>query len=349
MFELRFDERKCVACRTGNCLAKCQYMDIDRDTAKAEMVKIFNGEDSFVLHDCVTCYACEEYCEMGNHPFYLIVERQEEMDIPPLPRPLIKRGVQIGIPFRGEPEIKEVKEPVLSMGVFSELANLVQGRLFEGISFISTDPRKMFHFFCQLMYLHYARTSVIKERLPKIIETIAKHDVKEVIFLHDECYGTFTSYCPAVGIEVPFKSIHLFEYLYHRLKELKDEIKPLNLKVAYQRPCSSRLSSDKLHFVEDIFNLIGADSVKREYVGENALCCAGTIIGQRRKGRRQLAADVQRRNIEDMINAGAQVCVFNCPACWDTLSSLVSKKGIKPIFMSDLCRLAIGEKPEGWG
>jgi len=66
MFELRFDERKCVACRTGNCLAKCQYMDIDRDTAKAEMVKIFNGEDSFVLHDCVTCYACEDVMPARN-------------------------------------------------------------------------------------------------------------------------------------------------------------------------------------------------------------------------------------------------------------------------------------------
>jgi len=96
-------------------------MDIDKDTAKTEIGKIISGEDSFVLHDCVTCYACEEYCPMGNHPFYLIVERQEEMDIPPLPRPLIKRGVQIGIPFRGEPRIEEVGEVALDMGVFADL------------------------------------------------------------------------------------------------------------------------------------------------------------------------------------------------------------------------------------
>ena len=347
MFELKFDERKCSACQTCDCLTKCQYMDLDIDTAKTEMRKIINGEDSFVLHDCVTCYACEEYCKMGNHPFYLIVERQEELDIPPIPYPLIKRGVQLGIPFRGEPQIVEVKEPVVSLGVFSNLAYLTQGKLFEGVSLISTDPRTMFHFFCQLMYLHYARTSVIKERLPGIIETIAKHNVKEVIFFHDECYGTFASYAPAVGIDVPFKSIHLFEYLYNRLKELKDEITPLNLKVAYQRPCSSRLSSDKLHFVNDIFELIGVDS-EREYVDENALCCGGTIVGQRKEGRRQLAADVQNRNIEDMVNAGAEFCVFNCPACYDTLSHLVTKKGIWPIYMSDLCRLAIGEQPAGW-
>jgi len=323
-------------------------MDIDKDTAKTEIQKIINGEDSFVLHDCVTCYACEEYCERGNHPFYLIVERQEELDIPPLPRPLIKRGVQMGIPFRGEPDIFEVSEPVMSMGTFADLLYLAQGRLFEGVSIISADPRKMFHFFCQLMYLHYARTSVIKDRLPNIIETIANHNVKELICFHDECYGTFTSYAPAVGIEVPFKPIHLFEFLYNRLQELKDEIKPLNLKAAYQRPCSSRLSSDKHHFVADIFDLIGVENVKRQYVDQHALCCGGTIMGQRREGSRLRAADVQKRNIEDMVSAGAEVCVFNCPACWDTLAGLVAQRGIRPIYMSDLCRLALGENPAGW-
>jgi Fe-S oxidoreductase len=225
---------------------------------------------------------------------------------------------------------------------------LIQGKLFEGIPVISTDPRKMFHYFCQLMYLHFARSSVIKERLPGVIKTIAKHKVTEVVCFHDECYGTFTSYCPAVNIDVPFKPIHLFEYLYNRLNDLKGEIRPVKLKVAYQRPCSSRLSPDKYHFVQDIFDLIGAESVQRNYVGENALCCGGTIEGQRREGSRKRAADVQKRNIEDMKNAGAEVCVFNCPACYQTLGERVARNGIRPIFMSDLCRLAIGEKPAGW-
>jgi len=347
MYELRFDATTCLSCETNDCLTRCQYMDIDRETAKAEITKIANGEDSFVLHDCVTCYACEEYCPMGNHPFYLIVERQEELDIPPLPRPLIKRGIQTGIPFRGEPEITEATEPALCMGVFSDLMYLIQGKLFEGLSVISMDPRKMFHYFCQLMYLHYARTSVIKERLPGITETIAKHGAREIVFFHDECYGTYTSYCPAVGIDVPFESVHLFEYLYNRLNELNDDIRPLNIKVAYQRPCSSRLSPDKHHFVQDIFDLIGAHSVEREYVDENALCCGGTIQGQRREGSRLRAADVQKRNLEDMVNAGAEVCVFNCPACYNTLAGPVSREGIRPMYMSDLCRLAIGENPAG--
>jgi ferredoxin len=97
-------------------------MDIDRDTAKREILKIAHGEDSFVLHDCVTCYACEEYCPAHNHPFYLVVEKQEKLDVPPLPRPLTQRGINIGVPFRGEPEINEINGRALDMGVFSDLS-----------------------------------------------------------------------------------------------------------------------------------------------------------------------------------------------------------------------------------
>lgn len=344
MFKLQFDENKCLACETHDCLTKCQYMDMDAATAKAEMEKIIQGQPSSVLHDCVTCYACEEYCPMGNHPFYLIVTRQEELDILPLPDPLIKRGVQMAIPFRGEPEISPIRGKALNMGAFSMLTQNVQGRLFEDVTLMSTDSRKMFHYFCQLMYLHFGRISVINERLGQTIQTIAAHGVKEVVHFHDECYGTYTSYASAFGIDVPFTSIHLFEYLYERLNALKDDIKPLNYKVAYQRPCSSRLSPDKHPFVDKIFDLIGVEHVQREFVDENALCCGSTIMGQKREGSRRFCLELQQKNIDDMKRAGAQLCVFNCPACMQTLGKPVAENGIMPIFMSDLCRLAIGEK-----
>jgi len=320
-------------------------MDIDRDAARTEILRIARGEDSFVLHECVTCYACEEYCPMGNHPFYLIVQRQEKLDIPPLPRPLIRRGINMGVPFRGEPAIREINGKALLIAAFADHMFLIQGRIFEGLPVISDDPRKMFHYFCQLMYLHYARESVINERLPKIIDTIAGHNATEVICFHDECYGAYNSYCPAMGIDVPFRTVHFFEFLYNRLLELKDLIRPLNLRVAYQRPCSSRLSPDKHHFVYDICKLIGAEAVPRKYADENAICCGGSIEGQRREGSRKLALELRRLNVSDMKDAGAEVCIFNCPACYHTMCDLLSQEGIKPIYMSDLCRLAIGEQP----
>jgi len=96
MLELKFDKTKCADCKAVSCLVKCQYMDFDRDKAKVEWQKVVNGEDSVVLHDCVTCYSCEEYCPFGNHPFYLIVERQEEKGILPQSRSFgaLQTGIQ---------------------------------------------------------------------------------------------------------------------------------------------------------------------------------------------------------------------------------------------------------------
>ena len=183
-------------------------------------------------------------------------------------------------------------------------------------------------------------TNIIKERLPQVVENFARLGVKEVIFLHDECYGAFAHLAPAYGIEVPFQSIHYYEYLYNRLTDLKDLIRPLNIRAGYQRPCSSRLSADQHHYVKDIMDLIGVDLVEREYQDENALCCGGILSMNYGY---DLAHDVQKRNIDDMKAHGAQVCIFNCPACQSALGDLVAKQGIEPLHMIHLCRRAIGE------
>jgi Fe-S oxidoreductase len=336
MYSLKYDVNVCQTCPTGDCLVKCQYLHLDKETAVAEMVKIGQGEDSFVLNDCVTCYACEEYCRRGNHPFYLITERRQEKGILAAPRAITRQWINIGEP-QGKYRLGKVKERALSFGFMPEFLRWVKGRLFEDVM-----PSYIFgqEFFCNVVYIHFADTAVIKERLPQVVDNFKKLGVKEVVFLHDECYGAFAHLAPAYGIDVPFKAIHYYEYLYHRLTELKELIQPLNIRVAYQRPCSSRLSPDKHHFVRDIMDLIGVDLVEREYQDENALCCGGILSMNYGY---DLAHDVQKRNIDDMAAHGAEYCIFNCPACQTTLGALVAKQGIKPLHMIHLCRKAIGE------
>ncbi len=58
-----------------------------------------------------------------------------------------------------------------------------------------------------------------------------------------------------------------------------------------------------------------------------------------------LADDVQKRNVDDMVKAGAEYCVFNCPYCQLGLEEKLDRRGIKPIHMVDLCKMAIGEEP----
>jgi len=233
--------------------------------------------------------------------------------------------------------VGKVEQRALSYCFLPHFATLVKGKLFDGIAWAVIFGQE---FFCNAVYLHYARASIIKERLPRIIENIKNQGIKELICLHDECYGTFTSLAPAYVMEVPFKPIHYYEYLYNRLKELQSLISPLNIKAAYQRNCSARLCPETDHYVDDIFQLIGVERIKRKHDHEDALCCAEII--RMAKGP-SLADDIQKRNIDDMAAFGAEYCVFNCPACWDSLALKVAKRGIKPIHMIDLCKLAISE------
>ena len=338
MPELKFDKTKCARCEAVSCLVKCQYMDFkDKDKAKQEWQKVINGDDSSVLTACTTCYACEEYCPFGNHPFYLIVEQQEAKGILPAPRPTVTMWVNQCQPV-GRFRVGKIEERALSYCFLPQFNALVKGKLFDGIAWSVIFGQE---FFCNAVYLHYAKLSVIKERLPEIIENIKNQGIKELVCLHDECYGTFTSLASAYGIEVSCKPVHYYEYLYRRLRELEEQIKPLNIKAAYQRNCSARLSPQTDHYVDDILGMLGVERVKREYDRDNALCCAEIF---RMASGPTLADDVQKRNIDDMVKFGAEYCVFNCPACWDSLAHKVAKQGIKPIHMIDLCKLAIGEE-----
>jgi len=340
MNKINFDPNLCAKCETTDCLMKCQYIDFANvEMAKKERIKINSGKDSHVLHDCLTCYACQEYCPNNNNPFYYLVERQEEMGILPAPRPILTEQLRM-MDFKGRIKKQQMNLPVINMCTFPMLVGCIRGNLFKNIStFVGTD------IFCNIMWLHFAKNSVIQERVPKAIDNIMKNfladqDKKEMICFHDECYGTYTSVAKAYNINIPFKPIHLFDYINTRLDELSDSIKPINQIIAYQRPCSNRLIPETDKILDQIFEKIGAQRVQRIYDRENALCCGGVIRAHQRD---EIADDLLNRNIDDMVNIEAKYCVFNCPFCMATMGQEVAEKGIMPILVSDLVQVALGE------
>jgi len=337
MYALKFSEKVCATCPSADCLLKCQYMTFDTKEAHEEMMKVVRGEESRVLHDCVTCYACEEYCKRGNHPFYLISEQREEKGIYTAPRPITNQWINM-TQMQGKQMVGKIEDRALSCCFIPDLAGLGSGEIFKDVASAAAFGAE---FMCPAVHTHFARMSVIKERLPIVIENFKNLGAKEVICLHDECYGTYVSIAPAYGMDVPFKPVYYMDFLLDRMKELKGKITPLNITVAYQRPCSNRLIPDKHHLVKEILDLIGVDMPNREYQDENALCC-GEIL--RSISGYRLADDVQKRNIDDMLSVGAEYCVFNCPACQSATGEKVAKNGLKPVHIIDLCKMAIGEK-----
>jgi Fe-S oxidoreductase len=339
-----FDDSNCNQCENIDCLTRCQWIDFENvEEAREEMFKMIKGEDSRVLSECVTCFACDEMCReyaYDSHPFDLFVNLQEKYDSHEIPPRLIKTMVAQYKPHE-ELRIKDInpEEPVLNKCAFVKShAKHMEGQLFDDLQYVAGRD-----FFCNLMYHHIERDSVIRERVPKIIENIKKQNIKEMICFHDECYGLFASYCPRNDIEVPFEPIHIFEYLYNTLKENKDQIQKLNMKVAYQRNCSNRFIGETDKYVDKILDLIGVERISRNYDRENALCCGGPFP---MLGRKDILRKTQNKNIKDMLEHDAEACVYNCPMCMETLGSKVERKGLKNYLISDLCRMALGEDIE---
>jgi len=340
MIELRWDPEICAECETIDCLMECQYINYSTDKARKERDRLIRGEEAAILRDCVTCYACEEYCPYRNHPFYRIAEAQERLGIHVVPKPIEESQVRMMSPKGLKIDFTEIKGTVIDMCVFPMLQGCIRGPLFENTStFLGNDV------FCNLMYLHFSRSSIIKERLPKVMENIATYlkdcDTDEIVCFHDECYATYTAWAEAYGINPPFRPVHLFEYIHKRLLALRGQIKPLGFKVAYQRSCSARLIPETEHYVNDIFDLIGAERVKRKYDFENALCCGAILESQQRF---DMAESNQDRIVEDMKRSGATFCIFNCPMCFFTLMDKVLKEGMTPMMISDFCQLALGKR-----
>ena len=338
-----FDSSHCANCENIDCMMKCQWIEFENvDAARAEIKKLVNeDEDCRILKDCMLCFACDEYCPYNSHPFDQINELQEKYQSQNI-SPAIGQQSLTMYAAKGEFKVRPIDpgKPVLNKCAFPrQNAKEMSGPMFDNLQSVGG-----LHYFCQLVYQHVAKPSIIKERVPMILDHFKQAGVSketEVICWHDECYGLYTSYCQRNNIEVDFKPVHIYEYVYNYLKEHESEITKLNIKAAYSRNCSNRYVPETDKILDNICELIGVERVARKYDRENAMCCAAAFA---MRGHAKLVRVTQNDNVQDMVDYGAEVCIFNCPMCKETLEKKAAKKGIKSYFISDLARMALGEQ-----
>jgi Fe-S oxidoreductase len=324
---------KCDLC--GDCLVKCLYADYDRDRALSEIKALRNGEKAAILSTCITCCACREYCPTGADPYNLIVRSLEKFDVfSGAKKNLNNRDLAFEI--AGEVVTGEPDKPVLALCVMERRIpqDTLNSRLFKGMGVIKGQD-----YFCLIDYEHVGKESPIERGAQRFIDKLAALN-KDIIFLHDDCYAMVHTKIKDYGIAVPFRYMHLFEYLRDYLRNHHNSIRPLRKRVAYQRPCASRYTPEKDIFLAEIFELIEVERVPRKYDREAALCCGGPIV----HARPALAREIQAKNIDDAITCGAEAIITLCPMCDRILRQPSAVRGLKKIFITDLVRMALGEK-----
>jgi len=328
-----FDRSKCDLC--GECLVKCQYVDFSSEKAREEISKLVMGEPASILKECITCVACNQYCEKGANPFDLINQMQEETSLFKVSDQALQMFTAAEM-MSTEVITGQLGKPVMSLCTVGDLIpGLFEGQLFEGMTFLKGGT-----YFCKIGWIHAGKESPVRNGAQALVDKLAEAGAKEIIFYHDDCYAMTATKVRGYGIEVPFKPVHIIEYLLNYLQDRKDQIKKLNLKIAYQQPCASRYTPWKDKWLDELFHLIGVERVKRRYDRINALCCATPIVATDR----ERASKIKDMNIKDALEAGAEAMVFLCPICFLSLRRRAREAGLKPVHVINLCRLALGEE-----
>ncbi len=243
------------------------WIKADKAQAVEWMKAMMAGQQTPVLHQCITCYACNEICPPKANPFDLIASLQERYNVFNSKEMASIEEVNYAFtkPLTNYPRA----ERVMTTCLFEKThAHLAQGELYD-LPRVGGKP-----YFCWLLFGHWGVESIQKKHAQEMVDRLALTGAKEVVCFHDDCYAMLATLAPGYGIEVPFRPVHLAEYLVGRLRQNRDRIKRLNISIAYQRPCASRHTPEKEHFVDDLFELAGVRRVRRAYDRENALCCA---------------------------------------------------------------------------
>ncbi len=325
-----FDREKCDLC--GECLQKCQNQKFSLEQGKAEFQRLYSGEFSSALENCVTCFGCEENCPKDAHPFDLILEQMEKWGKKPSnDQAILHTEARYVSDQEYQPPF--ISGTVISGCVFPKThPHFFQGPIFENATIL-----KGRHIFCYVLFLHMGDRQVLERRAPHMIANLAKTGAEEIVFFHDDCFALAHNLAPRLGIKVPFRAIHIVEYFRDWLKAHPDRIRRLGIKIAYQRPCASRYSPGKESAVDEIFDLIGVERLERKYDRKSALCCGGAYLASGKS-----AGSLQEKNLRDAQESGAGEMVCLCPICVDMLGPLAQKQSLKLTPLTEIINRALG-------
>jgi Fe-S oxidoreductase len=325
-----FHAERCDFC--GKCLEFCPYVGYDLKRAQGEMKELVAGGTPPIVGSCVTCASCNLVCPTRANPFDLLNERQEKTGALKIPEQAMQNFAKLhSLPT----VVKKGKEgaPVLNLCIVGDMVReLLDNPLFEDLTIVEGAD-----YFCTVGYIHLGRPSPVRKEAERFIDNLAALGAKEVVCFHDDCYTLLTTLAREYGLKVPFRPIHIFEYLYREMLKRKDQIRKTPLKVAYQSPCASRYTQGKDIYLDKLFELLGVERPSRKYERTNALCCGAPLMA-RDKDR---AAEVKKWNIDDAKRAGAEAMVFLCPMCYLNLRKLSRDSGMDAVFITELCKKAL--------
>ena len=338
-----FNASLCNEC--GDCLVQCPYVEYTREQAIRQILALKSGDNADILSQCITCMACNEYCEKGANPYDLICVMQERHAVRLIPEEMVDFIDETAAEMPNDIITGDPEKPVLSLCIMEPAypAGITDSKMFQGLTLVKGSD-----YYSSIVCLHAGFESRVKARAQRFIDNLARLSQREIIFMHNDCYVLAAQKASEYGIPVPFTPVNIVQYMAGYLSRNPESITSLGKKIAFQRPCISRYIPEEEKWLDEFFSLIGVERTARKYDRKNALCCAAGFAEMNP----ERALPIIDKNVSDAKSFGADAMVFLCPNCYWLMSCKCEERDMPSIFITDLCRMALGELPFGsrpWG
>ncbi len=346
----------CAEC--GECLVNCRYMKLGREEAITEIKKINKELPSKVLELCMSCYACNAFCENDAHPYerihYHWNDRYLQKGLParasylmPSKRPNFRQDIKYSPVEQAlhkkwrspTPPGKKVLYPGCNLLAMPLLAT---GQLFDKLPVWGR-----WEHCCGEMYFRMGLLDPVKDTANKLTEFYQDKDIEEMVFICPACYNMFTNVLPEqFGAKFNFKTTYFTDWFLDELEKGRFTIKKqLNRDVVMHDSCHARILGTA--FMENqrkLFSLLGLTVHETELNKAHGLCCG-------------VAAACSRYSVIDLVTNGIRELMaldsaegdesaIYCTGCYLTLGCmrLVYPFGKKLFHLLEYVREAVGEE-----
>lgn len=194
---------------------------------------------------------------------------------------------------------------------------------------------------CGSVLLRTGQRELIKEIVAHNVEALKNTGASVVVSACTGCFKTIgVDYPELYGQELPFKIMHLTQYLAEQIKQGKLKfMTTVDAKVTYHDPCHLGLHLGEYDAPRTILNAIpGLKLMEMENIRESSKCCGAG--GGVKAAYPELAQALARARAAEAEATGATILASCCPFCKVNLSEAIGAAKL-PIVQKDITELVL--------
>ena len=174
---------------------------------------------------------------------------------------------------------------------------------------------------CGSPLLRTGQTDIVKEELiPQNIENLKEWGVNEVVTACSGCFNTITNDYPKVYGKLPFKILHISQYVERLLSQGRIELKnPINKTVTYHDPCHLGRHVGVYEEPRNVLRSIpGIEFVEMQRIRVQSRCCGAG--GGFKIAFNDKATTIGAKRVKEALETEAELMVTTCPFCKTNLN-----------------------------